>query len=698
MRNALHGIGSAAAAAVLTEGAWRYGLFFDEPFYRLASTLCIGGLAVVGIFGWQRMRADRRHSRIELTDIRPAVSGLLFAALLYAFALLHEPASVLGTLQQAFRYCAYAAYMLLLYAGFGPRGRRVWLSAALQASGIVVVGCALAGWMGALSFPAMIMTTGDGRVSAVGARLGGFLQYPNFLGAAALAYLVWSWLLLVRTGTRWVFGLAACSVLPYFLVGLLTESRGAWLAASVVWAAGAALMRGKGRIGWLLYSGWTLLCGGAACRVVVGAGLRGPGNGTAGGATVAEALLLLLLFAVSAAGLFGLRRFVHRSETKQNAVAAWAGWVLSIAGLGLLLPPAIYGRMTVGSTGGGTAGARELFYRDAWRLFREAPLFGRGGDAWRSLFAGVQSQPYVGNEVHNGYLEVALDLGAVGAAAGVVIMAVLLRPVWKSDRTGLLPIGVLLLHAAIDFDMSFGYYWLLLTSWIVYYSSGPDEAKEVAAAGRVGQRGRRFWRGARAATLAAAAACFAAGALLGWRFDAAARHREAAAAVSGAARTAALRAALEANPYWTRIRLELAVQAPPPERAALLAAGLRYEPQSVPLLWALGRQSAERKDVRGAAAYMRRALAADRFDRDKQTEAVVTMARLAQELRADSRFAEARLAANAAEAFFDGYESLDRDYAANDRRFAVSAAAKAAAEQNRQLAARPEALRPFPQE
>ena len=303
--------------------------------------------------------------------------------------------------------------------------------------------------------------------------------------------------------------------------------------------------------------------------------------------------------------------------------------------------------------------------------------------------------------------------------------------------------------------MSFGYYWLLLTSWIVYYSGGPDEAIKhraqensgglneaiihrapansgglneainhrapanssrlneaikhrapayssgpdeaikhrapAADAGRGGHLGRRSWRGARSATLAAAAVCFAAGALLGWRFDDAARHREAAAAVSGAARTAALRAALEANPYWTRIRLELALQAPPPERAALLAAGLRYEPQSVPLLWALGRLSAERMDVRGAAAYMRRALDADRFDRDKQTEAVVTMARLAEELRAATRFAEARLAADAAEAFFDRYEALDRDYAANDRRFSLSAAAKAAAEQNRQLAARAEA-------
>ncbi|MFC4809102.1 hypothetical protein, partial [Paenibacillus sp. GCM10023250] len=172
------------------------------------------------------------------------------------------------------------------------------------------------------------------------------------------------------------------------------------------------------------------------------------------------------------------------------------------------------------------------------------------------------------------------------------------------------------------------------------------------------------------------------------RFDAAVRHREAAAAVAGAARAAALRAALEANPYWTRIRLELAPLAPPRERAALLAAGLRVEPQSVPLLWALGRLSAERGDVSGASAYMRRALALDRFDRGKQTEAVVTMARLARAKQASARFAEARLAAGAAEAFYAGFAALDRRYAANGRRFAMTPDAAAAAEQGRLLTAR----------
>ena len=70
---------------------------------------------------------------------------------------------------------------------------RSWLSAAMEAAGAFVIWGALAGWMGWISFPAIVMTTGDSQLSAIGARLSGFVQYPNFLGAVMSAYLVWFW-------------------------------------------------------------------------------------------------------------------------------------------------------------------------------------------------------------------------------------------------------------------------------------------------------------------------------------------------------------------------------------------------------------------------------------------------------------------------------------------------------------------------
>ncbi|RAP75321.1 O-antigen ligase family protein [Paenibacillus montanisoli] len=708
MEKLLTGLSAIATAVLLAISAYRYGMFFDTGFYRwewIVIAACAGSAA--GSF--VSRLGTRREERLNAEPVPAAAYGLLVVALLYALSLTYQPASFLGTVEQALRWSAYAAFAIALYGRFGRTGagaeRRAWLSAALQTSGVFVLWGALAGWMGWISFPDIVMTTGDERLSAVGARLSGFVQYPNFMGAIAGAYLLFYLILLTRTRSTVEFFAASALAVPAVLALLLTESRGAWLVTAAVWLGGLPVLRKSERTAWLFYSGWTLIGGGAAYRAVVHAGIRGSGGGNASGASgsvmpgsalpsgasAMESMLLIMICAAATAGFLGLRWLLAKDSSKLLSRLAWGGWLAGLAGMVALLPSVLQGRLSGRFQ---TAGARSLFYQDAWQLFKEAPFLGRGGDAWRMLFTQVQSAPYVGNEVHSGYIEIALDLGIVGLLVFALAGYALLRAVWRSDRIGLLPPAVLLLHAAVDFDMSFGYYWLLLLGWVVYFSSAEparvNERGVAAAAGAAAPRRRRRAQAPRhgwlrPAMLAAAAAGLAAAAVLGVRLDRAVQYRDAAAAASGTAQAAALRAALESNPYWTRIRLELAPLAPPPERAVLLAAGLRYEPQSVPLLWALGQLAAERSDVRGAAHDLRLALRYDRFDRDKQTEAVVTMTQLAEGMRAAQRLAEARLAAETAVAFFDAYEAQRLSPGVNGRQFAVTKEAKAAAERSRLL-------------
>ncbi|SFT02405.1 O-antigen ligase family protein [Paenibacillus sp. BC26] len=689
MRSGLTGLAALAVAIVLAGSAYHYGMFFDTIFYRWESILIVVCVFIVG--------ADiAAHSRKADTRLRKGVPaafyGLLAIALLYAVALIHRPASVLGSFDEALRWTAYTAFAVTLYSWFCSssdttvrRHRLKWLSAAIQGSGAFVITGAIAGWMGWVAFPEIIMTTGDARLSAVGARLSGFMQYPNFLGAVAGAYLLFYLLLLIREkASVSSFIGAAAGVLPAVLVLLLTESRGAWLVTALAWVGGLLLLRSKERVTWLIFSGWALISGGAAYRAVVHAGLRSgdAGDGTSkfvqDGATSQETVLLILIGVAALAGFTALRWMQARGREQLLSRIAWGCWLAGLFGMVMLLPSVIQGRLSGGFQ---TAGARGLFYKDAWLLMKEALFFGRGGDTWRMLFTQVQTAPYVGNEVHSGYIEIALDLGLVGLLVAAVVFFVLLRGVWRSNPIGLLPISVLLLHAAVDFDMSFGYYWLLLLSWVVYYSGEPTGSIKHAILAALPLRQLRT------ALLVAAAASLTAAAVFSVRFDRAVQYREAAvsAARSAAAQTAALRAALELNPYWTRIRLELAALAPPPERAVLLAAGLRYEPQSVPLLWALGEAAAEQSDVHGAAAYWRLALHYDRYDRDKQTDAVVTMAQLADGMRAASRLADARLAAQTAVTFFEAYEAQKNNPGVNGRKFAVTAESQAAADQSRLL-------------
>ncbi len=729
------GLAALAVTVLLAVTAYRYGMFFDTEFYRWEwIIIAVCGCSMAASAAARMMMRGKEESR-PFWPVPKSAYALLAIATLYVLALTHHPASYLGSIEQAMRWSAYSAFAIALYGWFGGAGvgnsadagvsatatatatvnsiartrssarkrakkeRRVWLGAALQVSGAIVLWGALAGWMGWIAFPDIVMTTDDVRLSAVGARLSGFMQYPNALGAIAGAYLLF-YFILVTTRVRSVFSFlaAAAGMVPAVLVLLLTESRGAWLVTAAVWLGGLLLLRKQERVAWLFYSGLALIGGGAAYRAVVNAGTRGLGVASEGeaagsalpsGANAMESVLLLLICMAAPAVFLALRQLLLKGNAKLLGRLAWGGWLAGLAGMVVLLPAVLQGRLSGRFQ---TAGARGMFYQDAWQLFKEAPLLGRGGDAWRMLFTQVQSAPYVGNEVHSGYIEIALDLGIVGLLVFAFVGLALMRGVWRRDRIGLLPIGVLLLHAVVDFDMSYGYYWLLLLGWIVYFScarSGVPAQGGAIGEGRAVAGGSitpPLWlRRLRPAMLAAAVAGLAAAAVLGVRLDRAVQYREAAAAASGTAQAAALRAALESNPYWTRIRLELAALAPPPERAVLLAAGLRYEPQSVPLLWALGQLAAERSDVRGAAHDLRLALRYDRYDRDKQTEAVVTMAQLAEGMRAAARLEDARLAAETAVAIFEDYEAQKRYPGVNGRKFAVTKEALAAADQSRQL-------------
>ncbi|MGV2794599.1 O-antigen ligase domain-containing protein, partial [Clostridium perfringens] len=119
--------------------------------------------------------------------------------------------------------------------------------------------------------------------------------------------------------------------------------------------------------------------------------------------------------------------------------------------------------------------ARGEMYADALRLLREWPWLGRGGDTWRWLHRTVQSRPYVGNEVHSGYLDLALDLGGIGLLALLVWLGFAVVRMRRSRMPGrLLPAFlVLLLHSAVDFDMSYGLYWMLVL-WLAVWGLGPS--------------------------------------------------------------------------------------------------------------------------------------------------------------------------------------------------------------------------------
>lgn len=251
------------------------------------------------------------------------------------------------------------------------------------------------------------------------------------------------------SAAHWLRAARLLPLFPYAAALLLSESRGAWLAAA---AAGAAALLLKRQLF------VPLLITGAA--PVAAAALLYRQLARSGLAVEPLPGLLLLAGLWAGAWLAGLwlhRRSCHAAGGSRAAVLALAaaGWTAAASAVLLLVRARITGPSP-------TADARGLFYRDAWKLAAEAPWLGRGGETWRHTYLAAQSRPYVGSQVHSGYLDILLNLGMAGLAAVLLLLLAAGGLVFKASPRLLPPLLVIILHSAADFDWSYGLVWLLL--------------------------------------------------------------------------------------------------------------------------------------------------------------------------------------------------------------------------------------------
>ncbi|CDN42226.1 hypothetical protein, partial [Paenibacillus sp. P22] len=132
------------------------------------------------------------------------------------------------------------------------------------------------------------------------------------------------------------------------------------------------------------------------------------------------------------------------------------------------------------------------------------------------------------------------------------------------------------------------------------------------------------------------------------------------------------------------VRLDLAPLLPPRGRTALLADGLRYEPQSAPLQWELGVAYAELGDAPRAEARLRAALRLDKWNASRQAALPELLLQLAQLQLRQGKAALARGTARRGLALYADYSELVRQAPipgtpANSRGFRMMPEAAAAA-------------------
>lgn len=452
---------------------------------------------------------------------------------------------------------------------------------------------------------------------------------------------------------------------PYAAALLLSESRGAWLTAAL--ACAAVLLWKRQLIAPLLAAGAAPVAAAALLyRQLTRAGLAVepvPGLLTLAGLW-AGALL---------AGLWLCRREQRAAGSARAAMLALAAAVWTAAGTAVLLQ--VRERITGPSS---TVSARGLFYRDAWRLAAEAPWLGRGGETWRSSYLAAQSRPYVGSQVHNGYLDILLNLGYVGLVA---ILLLLLAVGWllatRSPRL-LPPYLVIVLHSAVDFDWSYGLFWLLLF-WLPALAiaesgqSHPSTATRHTSAASLAllqtfltstanpktirtQRTRVIYQRffiVLVSSLFLLLPLESYQAMQGEKY-----YRQAMHTTNPLMKESLLQRSLAWNPRSSRTAIALSKTLPMEESISVLERSLQYSPQNAGGSWELAKRWMSSDNGGNARYWIHRSLRLDRYNKAKWEQAIEGMLVMGDQKLREGDQQEALLCLVSGEALFRQYRIL----------------------------------------
>ena len=117
---------------------------------------------------------------------------------------------------------------------------------------------------------------------------------------------------------------------------------------------------------------------------------------------------------------------------------------------------------------------RMIFYKDSIKIFKESPLIGRGGNAWKTESLTVQDFKYSVKETHSYFFELLISFGIVGLSLFTILIIYLniifIKDIKKNKNNIPLLFGIdlIILHSYLfDFNMSF-----LIILLIVYILSG----------------------------------------------------------------------------------------------------------------------------------------------------------------------------------------------------------------------------------
>ncbi|MGF7048346.1 hypothetical protein J2T13_002853 [Paenibacillus sp. DS2015] len=645
------------------------GIFFAIDLYPILLILSVVCLIVV----YPILNKSRRvqwpvpDRLIKLILICP-----FFMMGLYLLHVFMSPLSLQGTTVELMKWGLYSNFAILAYRiGRTERGKRI-LQLGWHIMGGLLTSSALLTVYGVIHIPYSIIHTDNIGISATGARLAGLLQYPNTFGVILAAFLLERLFALAslaqrRTSTRSVL-LYNLPLLPYTAALLLSESRGAWLAAGLAAAAGLVLERRR-LAPPLLLAAAPMACAAVLYRQLTNVQLApplGPGLMWLAGLWAGSVLAGLLLWRLWHSRHFLASAILPRARKGSVLILAGLLWMVGLASIWTT----VHERLTANL---GTVSARGIIYRDAWRLAQQSPWIGQGGYTWRWSYLAVQSQPYVGSEVHNGYLDMLLNTGLMGLIIVLILLMAVGIVLLKNNRLLLPSYLVLVLHSAVDFDWSYSLSWILLfwlMAWGAAVHGASDEYSERNLELNTARNSERnlehiFPRHLRTKIIPVVMLVVWLVATLGlttlaFRGEMGSRlYRQALHTSNKSASQALFRNSLRWNPVDMETVLALVQRASSEqERLRLLRNSLSYAPNHPRIVWEISKTYGAMEQVNAYVEWLNKGLSLDPYNVDKWDQSLEGIYHLSQSQRQEGKINESRLLVDTGREIYLKYQKL----------------------------------------
>ncbi|UOQ46648.1 O-antigen ligase family protein [Gracilibacillus caseinilyticus] len=440
---------------LMVTAPFQKGLYFDADFYPVHILIyCI-------MFGW-----IFHMIRAKQLAVWGSFAFLLIIPICYLVSLI-QAVHPQGAFDMLFRWTTYISFFLLLVWCMEKRqGLKTLMPVIFYLSGIVIMLHMLFNHWRLLQNEFVIYQE----------RFAGVFQYPNTFGMVMAAFCLFGLIMLMKQHPMWLTLFYATPLPLFFASFLASYSRGMLLVLPVIWLIGICLLTFRQQVRYALASVLTIGTGYLIFLTF----------------DVVPVLILSVVSGMLMSQTKSIRKQRHRLLLPGISLLLIVLLVTDLSKQGFVYQhlPVNFQEKVASISSSSTAQERLLMYEDVLTASMDSPLFGRGGNAWESIYRNYQQVPYQAKKIHNEYLEMIIDIGYIGFVLITTIFIFLIMEIWRKRHqdplhiAALLSLLVIFSHSLVDFNAAYGFVGLMVC-WLFSMALSDRKVKQMFTVHRI---------------------------------------------------------------------------------------------------------------------------------------------------------------------------------------------------------------------